>query len=194
MNRMSEPLSVPDPELVAWLLALCKGLLDEERLVLLGALARGKVSLATLQADHALGGAAIGRHLRQLQELGLIREQTEADHGTTYMLDVTELNRKKRRLFASSAPMALPREEEIVSRFVRDGRLAQLPAKGPKLRLVLAWLAEQFEPERRYPEREFSRLLEPHEPDPATLRRLLVDYGFFQREAGLYWRAEQSGT
>lgn len=55
-----------------------------------------------------------------------------------------------------------------------------------------AFLADRFEPGRRYAEREVNDLLADDAPDPATLRRLLVDEGFLDREPGIYWRRPAS--
>ena len=52
-----------------------------------------------------------------------------------------------------------------------------------------AFLAGRFEPGRRYAEREVNELLADDAPDVATLRRLLVDEGFLERDHGWYWRA-----
>jgi hypothetical protein len=55
-----------------------------------------------------------------------------------------------------------------------------------------AFLAERFEPDRLYDEREVNAILADDAPDPATLRRLLVDHGFLGRRNGAYWRERQS--
>lgn len=80
--------------------------------------------------------------------------------------------------------------EHLQHAFVRDGRLTSLPARRPMLVAACAFLAERFRPGRRYAEAEVNALLADDGPDPATLRRLLVDEGFLRREAGVYWRAE----
>jgi len=51
-------------------------------------------------------------------------------------------------------------------------------------------LAERFEPGRPYPEGEVNDLLNGDAPDPATLRRLLVDHGLLDRERGVYRRPD----
>lgn len=78
--------------------------------------------------------------------------------------------------------------EHVRHAFVHDGRLTSLPARRPMLLAACAFLAERFERERRYPEREVNDVLAGDGPDPATLRRLLVDERFLRREAGVYWR------
>ncbi len=51
-----------------------------------------------------------------------------------------------------------------------------------------AFLVERFEPDRLYDEHEVNAILADDAPDPATLRRLLVDHGFLGRRNGAYWR------
>jgi hypothetical protein len=51
-----------------------------------------------------------------------------------------------------------------------------------------AFLAERFELDRLYDEAEVNAILAEDAPDPATLRRLLVDHGFLGRRKGAYWR------
>ena len=79
-------------------------------------------------------------------------------------------------------------DNDIVGRFVKDGRLVIMPSKRGKLLPVLDHLAQEFEPGRSYPEAEVNDVLERYHADFAALRRYLVDEGFLSREAGVYWR------
>jgi hypothetical protein len=54
--------------------------------------------------------------------------------------------------------------------------------------VVLDWLAQDFEPGRRYTERMVNLILGRRHPDTAALRRYLVDHELLAREAGEYWR------
>ena len=56
------------------------------------------------------------------------------------------------------------------------------------LEAACAFLAERFEHDHLYDEREVNAILAEDAPDPATLRRLLVDHGFLGRRHGAYWR------
>lgn len=78
--------------------------------------------------------------------------------------------------------------EHLRHAFVRDGRLTSLPTRRPMLLAACAFLAERFEPDRLYDEAEVNELLAGDAPDPATLRRLLVDHGYLGRRSGAYWR------
>lgn len=71
---------------------------------------------------------------------------------------------------------------------MRDGRIVQIPTARSKRLMLLERLAQEFEPGRRYPERDVNKMLGVFHADYATLRRYLVDEGMLDREAGLYWR------
>lgn len=73
--------------------------------------------------------------------------------------------------------------------FFRDGRLTEIPSKVSKRRIVLERIAIEFEPGVRYHEREVNVIVGGFFLDHAALRRSLVDEGFLDREAGVYWRA-----
>lgn len=85
--------------------------------------------------------------------------------------------------------MPTPEEQQVVARFVQDGRLVVMPSKRGKLLLVLDHLAQEFEPGRTYAETEVNAILQGFHDDHAALRRYLVDEGMLAREGGVYWRA-----
>lgn len=72
---------------------------------------------------------------------------------------------------------------------MRDGRIVTIPSKHAKRQLLLDWLAQDFEPGRRYTEQMVNLVIGQRHPDTAALRRYLVDDGFMSREAGVYWRS-----
>ncbi len=80
-------------------------------------------------------------------------------------------------------------DERVLANFVDGGgRLLGIPAQRKKRLAVLRWLAEEFQPGRRYPEADVNRIIGRRHPDFATLRRLLVDEELMQRRSGIYWR------
>lgn len=88
--------------------------------------------------------------------------------------------------------MAPARDSDVHLRhaFVRDGRLTSLPSRRPMMLAACRYLAERFEPGRRYAEPEVNAILGRDGPDHATLRRLLVDEGYVERERGIYRRTD----
>jgi hypothetical protein len=73
--------------------------------------------------------------------------------------------------------------------FMRDGRLVQIPARQGKRRRLLDYIAQSFEPGRRYSEAEVNAVIRALHDDHAALRRYLVDEDFLSREDGWYWRS-----
>ena len=62
--------------------------------------------------------------------------------------------------------------------FVVDGRLQSIPTARAKRLVVLDWLAQEFEPGRRYSEAQVNLILGQRHADTAALRRYLVDEEF----------------
>ena len=82
-----------------------------------------------------------------------------------------------------------PQYDEILERFTRRGRLVSLPKAREKRAVVLDHIAQRFQPGTRYSEREVNAALKEVHDDFAMLRRYLVDEGFMDRDAGVYWRS-----
>jgi ArsR family transcriptional regulator, arsenate/arsenite/antimonite-responsive transcriptional repressor len=174
---------------------LCKVLLDEDRLMILGLLAQRTLGSDELRAQLPARSSAalrLARHLQQLQSSGLV--QARNDGGVeVYGLDVDQIQQLKRQLFsdpASEQPQSA--EEKTLAAFVKEGQLTQLPVAPAKLLVVLRWLIQLFEPGQPYPEREVNERLKGHAVDYATLRRLLIDHGLLTRHAGVYQRVEST--
>lgn len=164
------------------------GLLAErERLAVVAALVLGARSAGEVGAATGLAPKEVGRALQKLRAAGLV------DDALAVRVDLVK---EAARAAAPAAPAedlgyADAAVEQVVARFVRDGRLVSLPAAGAKRRLVLEHLVQVFEPGRRYPERQVDAVLRAlaESVDHATLRRYLVDHGLLSREGGEYWRS-----
>ncbi len=85
---------------------------------------------------------------------------------------------------------ALRHRDAVLRAFLdSSGRLRQIPSKHSKRLVILDLLAGEFEPGHRYDEAEVNRRLRAYHDDVAALRRYLVDEGFLDRAAGVYWRS-----
>jgi len=80
-------------------------------------------------------------------------------------------------------------DAKVLRSFVVDGRLVSIPTKHGKRQAVLNWLAQEFEPGRRYSEAMVNLIIGQRHADTAALRRYLVDDGYLDRANGEYWRA-----
>ena len=119
--------------------------------------------------------------VQRLLEAGLVR-------GPELEVDMAAFQNAARTR-RPELPDATPEQEAVLRNFVEpDGRLAELPARHGRRRLVLEYAATRFEPGVAYAEPVVNdRLRELHD-DYATLRRYLVDEGLLRRERGVYTR------
>lgn len=72
--------------------------------------------------------------------------------------------------------------------FLWDGMIEAIPVKRSRRLLLLAEIAQAFEPGVRYSERQVNDVLRALHPDYAALRRYLVDEQLMDRAGGEYWR------
>lgn len=73
--------------------------------------------------------------------------------------------------------------------YLRGGLIESIPAKRSRRLLLLAEIAQAFEPGVRYSERQVNDVLGALHPDYAALRRYLVDEQLMDRAGGEYWRS-----
>ncbi len=169
-------------------LELCKLLLDEDRLTILGRLAQKALSAEELRTELGIKERELTRHLQQLHRAELIITQTDGAIEK-FSLDVSTLHRYKKQLFAAPIARHIQSEtEKTLAAFVKAGVLTGLPVQHGKLLVILGWLAARIPPGVDHDERTINELLKGHEIDHVTLRRLLIDYGFMTRAAGIYRR------
>ena len=168
------------------LLTLCKLLLDEDRLKILGLLAQQPCSAEALTAQ--LKMARVKLQLDKL-EAGHLIHKSSAPDAEHYALDREAIVQLKKQLFARPETLeSQSTEEQELAKFVKDGQLQQLPIHPAKLLVVLRWLADKFQFGVEYPERDVNERLKGHAVDHVTLRRLLIDHQLLARQAGIYWR------
>jgi predicted transcriptional regulator len=179
-----------------------RALADASRLRLLGVLAERECSVEELASLLGLKSPTVSHHLGKLKELGLVRMRQE---GTThlYALDEAALRALSRDVLTPEKMRSLADdvageawERKVLRDFFEGERLKEIPAVRKKREIVLRWLANRFDPEVRYSEREVNEILKRHHPDTATLRRELVAerHGLLRRERGVYWRVPAAGA
>jgi DNA-binding transcriptional ArsR family regulator len=166
-------------------------LADDDRRKVVAALVLGAGSRAEIAAAAGLDLRQVVRALNRLTTAGLVLEEREE-----YLLLEAAFAFAARAVAASRPRPELdehgdapPDEARVLRAFVRDGRLTSIPSSWGKRRVVLEWLAQRFEPGRRYSEAEVNLSLMQVHPDNAALRRYLVDDGFLSRDHGEYWRS-----
>lgn len=78
---------------------------------------------------------------------------------------------------------------KTIRSFIRDGRLASIPAREKRRQVIYRYLRDQvFTEDREYEEREVNQRLALFHPDVATIRRGMVDARLVTRKGGIYRR------
>jgi predicted transcriptional regulator len=177
-----------------YLLGFFKALADEKRLQIVGLLARQPYSVEEMAAILDLSSATVSHHLGRLVKAGLVQAQAD-QHYHVYSLrlqtlrDMTQQVFSRDRLQETTETLDLDAYDRKVLRdYMEDGRLKSIPRQWKKREVILRYLLEQFEVERRYTEREVNEIIGRTHEDYATLRRELVDSRRLARDHEVYWR------
>lgn len=177
---------------VTRLARLLKTIADETRLRILGLLAERARTGKELAEALDLSAPTISHHMRKLVDAGIVLADADAQRQW-YSLNATMLRETRRQPVEDNLPRlteGASDEERFRAKVIRDffdgERLKSIPAQRKRRVIVLQHLLERFKPGQTYTEREVNDLLRPAHDDVATLRREMTDYGYFQRDRGIY--------
>ena len=160
---------------------------DPVRLAVLGYAAVRPLDLELLARELGLATRKLQEVVGKLQATGLLTDELTLDRAAL-------------RALAQSLPQDAPIDPQFVpqgwtdeeahtlSKFFSGSRLRQIPVQRAKRLVVLERLAQEFEPGRRYDEKEVNFTLQLFYADYAALRRYLIDEELMARADGVYWR------
>jgi len=188
-------------EKIQELINFFKALADPNRLKIIGLLAQQDLSGEQIAEMLAVSPSTISHHLSRLSKSGLVSARAESYYNI-YTLNAKRLESLSKELLAPDQLPAFVREvnmdaydQKVVKNFTNpDGTLKSIPGQMKKMKAILLYILPDFEPERRYPEKEVNQILERYHEDYAQLRRNLIDTGLMKRENGIYWKVEQPQT
>jgi hypothetical protein len=178
---------------------LIEAVSNPERLSIIALLSMDMHYAAELAAKMNIDQNEIDDHLNILNQANLISRIL--DGNNEYLKFNPKTVEKIARQHLSKNPRTdefatfnLEQEEKsIISHYLnRDGSLASIPNKSNKLRVVLAFTSQAFEFGPKYRESEVNDMLSRYYADTTTLRRLLIDYRFLDRDkdGSSYWRVQ----
>ena len=156
---------------------------QRERLHILGILAEHAASVPELARRTGLKETAVIKHLNRLNGAALVTETAPF----TYQFNETALQQINRKVFHRGDSQNKETLRQRVLRHYTTGPYLKLLPENEAERIeIVGWLAELFDSETNYPEKEVNERIHQAHPDHATMRRLLVDYGFMTRSRGVY--------
>ncbi len=177
-------------------LALFKCLADRSRLQILKSLAQEDMYVERLAERLGLTPPTVSFHLKKLSEVGAVRSY-KTQYYTMYSLQegifrttILALLLEKTEENDVLAQRDEMYRQKVLKTFLQYGKLVSIPTQKKKERIVLEELVKQFEPGRRYTEREVNIILADFHDDFCTLRRDLIGEKLMQRDQQIYWRTE----
>lgn len=168
--------------------AITGALADDHRRRAFAAVQLGAGSLDAVVAATGLMAAQAAKALGKLVEVGLVASPAGglAVDGAVFQQAAREALTRPSVTEHDGQPESV---RKVLQAFVADGRLHTIPTARAKRLVILDWLAQQFEPGRKYSEQAVNLTLGQRHADTAALRRYLVDEGFLDRADGQYWRS-----
>lgn len=179
---MTESLRRLDAATLVGLLA------DDDRRRAFAAIELGAASMDEVAAASGLTAPRVAKAVGRLAEVGLVVQLEGGLHvlGAAFRVAAREALARPPSEEHAGQPAEARR---VLDAFVRDGRLTSIPVAQAKRVIVLDWLAQDFEPGRKYTEAAVNLIVGKRHPDTAALRRYLVDHELLSREDGMYWRS-----
>ncbi|MGD0709232.1 MAG: metalloregulator ArsR/SmtB family transcription factor [Anaerolineaceae bacterium] len=174
-----------------------KALSDANRLKIIGLLAQQPYSVEQIASMLHLSPSTVSHHLSKLSEAGLVSARAEG-YYSIYSLRLKTLEEMSQRLLKrETLPMLVETidteayDRKVLKEFTNpDGTVKAFPAQRKKLDVIVRQVANAFEFDRRYPEKQVNDILSQYNEDFATLRRELIGCKLMKRENGVYWRVE----
>ena len=180
-------------------ISLFKCLSDKSRLQILKSLAIEDMYVERLAERLGISAPTVSFHLKKLADAGAV---------TSYKNQYYMMYSLNRKVFEVSILKILEEESDeaeiqakrdaeyrkkVINAFFEYGKLKAIPSQRKKERIVLEVIADAFEYDRIYSEREVNIIIADFHDDFCTIRRDMIAEGLLGREAGGggYWRVKE---
>lgn len=175
---------------------LFKCLSDKSRLQILKSLAIEDMYVERLAERLGITAATVSFHLKKLADAGAVTSY-KSQYYMMYSLNkeifetsILDIIREKSDEADLQAQRDAEYRQKVINTFFEYGRLKSIPAQRKKERIVLEVIAEAFEYDRIYTEREVNIIIADFHDDFCTIRRNMVGEGLLARDTSGYWRVK----
>jgi len=175
-------------------ISLFKCLSDKSRLQILKSLAIEDMYVERLAERLGISAPTVSFHLKKLADAGAV---------TSYKNQYYMMYSLNRKVFEVSILKILEEESDeaeiqakrdaeyrkkVINAFFEYGKLKAIPSQRKKERIVLEVIADAFEYDRIYSEREVNIIIADFHDDFCTIRRDMVAENLLDRDSKGYWR------
>ena len=178
-------------------ISLFKCLADKSRLQILKSLAMEDMYVERLVERLGISAPTVSFHLKKLADAGAVTSY-KSQYYMMYSLNkavfetsMLEIIREKSDEAEVQARRDADYRRKVIDAFFEYGKLKSIPSQRKKERIVLEKIAEAFEYDRVYSEREVNIIIADFYDDFCTIRRDMISENLLDRDAGKYWRIRQ---
>ena len=173
---------------------LFKCLADKSRLQILKSLAIEDMYVERLAERLGITAPTVSFHLKKLSDAGAVTSY-KSQYYMMYSLNkdifetsMLEIIREKSDEAEIQAQRDAEYRKKVIDAFFEYGKLKSIPSQRKKERIVLEVIADAFEYDRTYTEREVNVIIADFFDDFCTIRRDMVSENLLNRDSGSYWR------
>ena len=175
-------------------IGLFKCLADKSRLQILKSLAIEDMYVERLAERLGLTASTISFHLKKLSDAGAV-SACKNQYYMMYSLNkeifqtsILEILQQESDEAQKQAKRDADYRQKVINAFFEYGKLKSIPTQLKKERIVLEVIAEAFDFDRIYSEREVNIIIADFHDDFCTLRRDMVGARLLGRNGMEYWR------
>ena len=175
---------------------LFKCLSDKSRLQILKSLAIEDMYVERLAERLGLTAPTVSFHLKKLADAGAVTSY-KSQYYMMYSLNkvifhtsILDIIQEKSDEADLQAQRDAVYRQKVIDAFFEYGKLKAIPAQRKKERIVLEVIADQFEYDRIYTEREVNIIIADFHDDFCTIRRDMISEGLLDRNTKGYWRVK----
>ena len=177
---------------------LFKCLADKSRLSIIANLISGPMYVELLSQRLDLAPSTISFHLKKLEKAEIVYSEKE-QYYVVYHLNESLLTKNVLELIAQFDPKLTEQKqredkytEDVLSAFFKYGKLKSIPVQQKKRKIVLEKIAESFEANKTYTEKEVNIIIADFHDDFCTIRKECVAFEILERDHGIYKLVDKS--
>lgn len=173
---------------------LFKCLADKSRLQILKSLAIEDMYVERLAERLGLTASTISFHLKKLSDAGAVTAYKNQYYmmyslnKEIFQTSILEILRQESDEAQKQAQRDADYRQRVIDAFFEYGKLKSIPTQLKKERIVLEVIAEAFDFDRIYSEREVNIIIADFHDDFCTIRRDMVGARLLGRNGMEYWR------
>lgn len=175
-------------------ISLFKCLADKSRLQILKSLAVEDMYVERLAERLGLTAPTISFHLKKLWDAGAVTSYKNQYYmmyslnKEIFQTSILEILLQESDEAQKQAQRDAAYRQRVINAFFEYGKLKSIPSQRKKERIVLEVIAEAFDFDRTYSEREVNILIADFHDDFCTIRRDMISEQLLGRNGSEYWR------